>query len=137
MAEKVSVDGLVDAVLNAIRNYGENVTDTVKGCVLSASETCLQEIQEQSPVQTGRYKSGWQCDVVHESEKRIICAIHNEDNYQLTHLLEFGHANVNGGRTPAHPHIRPAEQRAAEKLGKEISLKIGKHNMRPKDRSSC
>lgn len=121
MAEKVYVDGLADAVLDALRNYSKNVTDTMKNCVLSAAETCLQEIQEKSPVQTGGYKQGWQNKVAYENGTGVRVVIYNEDNYQLTHLLEFGHANVNGGRTPAHPHIRPAEQKAAEKLGKNLN----------------
>lgn len=115
MAEKVSVDGLADAVLDALRNYSKNVTDTMKNCVLSAAETCLQEIQEKSPVQTGGYKQGWQNKVAYENGTGVRVVIYNEDNYQLTHLLEFGHANVNGGRTPCSPSYPPSRTESGGK----------------------
>lgn len=54
---------------------------------------------------TGDYAEGWR--VKKEGKKRII---HNATRYRLTHLLEKGHATIDGGRTEAQPHIKPVEQ---------------------------
>ena len=38
----------------------------------------------------------------------------------MTHLLEKGHANRDGGRTKAYPHIKPAEEEAVKEALKLI-----------------
>lgn len=51
-------------------------------------------------------------------------AAYNKKYYRLTHLLEFGHATRNGGRTKAIPHIRPTEDKYREKFVEELERKI-------------
>lgn len=58
-------------------------------------------------------------------KKRYIIKIHNKTDYQLTHLLEFGHATRNGGRTKPEPHIRPIEEKYSKEFENELKKKIG------------
>ena len=48
----------------------------------------------------------------------------NKTNYQLTHLLEFGHVTRNGGRTRALPHIRPIEEKYNVKFVDKLEKRI-------------
>lgn len=53
---------------------------------------------------------------------RIIYA--KDPHYRLTHLLEHGHATVNGGRTRAFPHWEEAEIQGVEQFEKELKEAI-------------
>ena len=44
--------------------------------------------------------------------------------YQLAHLLEYGHATRNGGRTGANEHIKPVEEWAVEEVQDQIMKAI-------------
>ena len=51
--------------------------------------------------------------------------IYNKDHYQLTHLLERGHAKRSGGRVEGRPHILPAEERAKNAFIVRIKEVVG------------
>ena len=60
-----------------------------------------------------------------ETSDSIQIVVHSK-RYQLTHLLEFGHAKRGGGRTRAFPHIAPAEQAGIEQLARDIERDLQK-----------
>lgn len=123
---KTTIDGLANAIAKELSEYSQDVTDGLKKSVKQVSKECKDEIVQNSPVLTGSYKNGWATKVSHEANDDIRITVHNRTDYQLTHLLEIGHAGPNGiGRdTPAKPHIRPAEEHAAEKLMRKVKVVV-------------
>ena len=121
----IKIDELADAVAESLREYSEELMEDVKSSVKSAAKACVTELKETSPEATGSYKKGWQAKTAFESESDIRVQVHNRTDYQLTHLLEDGHANVDGGFTPGIPHIGPAADRAADLLEKDVKIKVG------------
>lgn len=61
-----------------------------------------------------KYAGGWTSEVK-TTRYSTEGVIYNQSQPGLAHLLEKGHANVDGGFTPGTPHIAPVE----EKLIKE------------------
>lgn len=119
---KVKIDGLADAIIKELSEYNQEVTDGVKQEVKSVANECKTEIQQNSPKLTGSYRKGWREKTMYESADDIRISIYNKTDYQLTHLLENGHAKVNGGRVEGKPHIGPAEQNAEQKLLNRVKV---------------
>jgi len=123
----IKPDELAAAILYELKNYDQAVTDGVKKEVRKVANECRQDIVTGSPVQTGDYKAGWRDKVAYESYSDIRVRVYNRTDYQLTHLLEHGHAGPGGiakGSARPFPHIAPAEQRAEEKLMRKVKVVV-------------
>lgn len=122
----VSVDGLADAIMDALQEFETEATEAVKESVVSAADACLASVKANSPKDSGDYQKGWRVKKVYEGEHDMLVRVYNKDHYQLTHLLEDGHANVDGGRTEGKPHIGPAADQASRVLERDIKIKVGR-----------
>ena len=114
--KKVSIDEMGNAIAKEFEEYVEMTTQEVKSICKEVAEDCKAKIQEEAPVDTGRYKKSW--DVTETERKRmgVTYTVHSKTQYRLTHLLEFGHAKRGGGRTKAQPHISKGEDLAIKEL---------------------
>lgn len=124
MSKKVKPENLAAAISEAVREYTAEVTAGVKKDVRDVAKECRNEIKEKSPVLTGDYKKGWSERTAYETADELRITVYNRTDYQLTHLLENGHAKVNGGRVAGHPHIRPAEENAEKELERRVKVTV-------------
>jgi len=122
----VTVEDLADAIAAELREYGTEVAEDVKKSVKSAAKTCVDVLQQTSPKDTRDYATGWAKKTAYESPNDIRMQIYNKTDYQLTHLLEDGHAKVSGGRVDGKPHIQPAADQAAEILEEDVKIRVGR-----------
>jgi hypothetical protein len=103
-----AINELANEVTRALKEYAAGVSEQIEKDKKEVADDLVQTLKHApSPKLTGDYRKGWRAKKV---GKKII--VHNATNYQLTHLLEHGHAKRNGGRTAPHPHIAPAEEHA-------------------------
>lgn len=121
---KVKVDNLTDAIMKELSAYRKDVTDGLKQEIKEAAKECLAEIKRNSPRDTGSYRKGWRRKTVYEGWDDIRIDVYNKTDYQLTHLLEYGHAKVNGGRVDGKPHIGPAQQNTEKKLERKVRVLV-------------
>ena len=123
MNKTVKVDALAKALEDILSDYADNVTEGTKAAVRQVAEQAKKETKADSPRLTGRYRRGW---AIREEKQRMSsqAIIHNRTSYQLTHLLEKGHALKKVGRLIGHvrafPHIGPAEERAVKNLEEAV-----------------
>lgn len=98
---------LTDILDEVVREVEKKSNDTFEQAAMEAA----QMLQQNSPKRPGRgdYARGWTLKPVNMGGLKGY-VVYNKDHYQLTHLLENGHAKVNGGRVKAIPHIRPVEE---------------------------
>mgnify|MGYP003295658549 CR=1 FL=1 len=132
MSKKVTVDELASAIMKELEEF-QNVTDeAVEKGVSETAKDAVKELQNAHPRGSGRYGSwdkkynkGWKV-MQTKTDKRYHkkATIHNATDYQLTHLLEKGHALRNGGRTRAFPHIAPVAEKCEDELVKNIKKRI-------------
>lgn len=113
---KIRIDQLETVLGIELSDYGAQVTERVKALVKTVAQDCEKDIQRRSPKRTGRYRKGWRTKVIYDGPGGIRVVVHNKTDWQLTHLLENGHAKAGGGRVSGIHHIRLAEQKGERQL---------------------
>ena len=136
MSKAVKVDDMAKVLAAELQKYCQDVTDGLKTDVKTVAKEAVKELKATSPVdkrkttRRGRYAKGWSDAIAYESPLDIRVEVHNKTDYQLAHLLEFGHEVVVGGKVVGHydgiPHIRPAEENAEDKLMKKVKVRVRK-----------
>lgn len=124
--QRMTVDQMADAIMDGLLEYAELATDTMKDCVKKAGNTVKKEAQANAPVKSGRYKKSWAVKRQKETSTTLEMVVHSRNRYQLTHLLEKGHAKRGGGRVKAIPHIGPAEEKGIRMLEDGIRRGLSK-----------
>lgn len=119
----ISLDDLGAAISDALEEYAQEVTDEVFDDVLETAEKCKDTLQRTSPKDSGDYARGWTVKKAYADQFDIRVQVHNKDHYQLTHLLNDGHAKKNGGRVEGDHHISKARDQAEKDL--HTSVKVG------------
>ena len=118
--DRVRIDQMAHVIMEGLQEYADLATDDMKAAVKKAGDEAKKDVQAGAPVKSGKYKKSWTVKTTKENSNSLELTVHSRNRYQLAHLLEFGHAKRNGGRTRAFPHIAPAEAKAAELLEKEV-----------------
>lgn len=102
-------------IAEALEDFGAEITDLVDEAGEQTAEECARLIRNSSPGFNGKaYLRDWTSKKQDGKRYMVQHVVYNKNHYRLTHLLEFGHATRNGGRTREFPHIAPVNQKAGE-----------------------
>lgn len=124
MSDRVTIDGMTDAIMGELEKYRDMAAEDLKEAVKETGNDVKKDISANAPVRTGKYKKSWAVKKTAETAESIELVVHSKNRYQIAHLLENGHAKRGGGRVSAIPHIKPAEQRGETELVEKIKRKL-------------
>ena len=126
MSKKISIEQMRDTIMDSLLDYDEAAAEDIKQAVRETAEVVRDEIEQTAPRDTGAYAKSWAVKKQKESPKVLSVVVHSKNRYQLTHLLEFGHAKRGGGRVAARPHIAKAEEHGIELLEDKLCATLGR-----------
>lgn len=130
MSKTIKAEDLQKTVLNYLENYKEDIDEEVVETVDQITKEARDELKQISREKfklhqrDNPYYRGWTIKLSKKRAGKYHKVIWNKTNYQLTHLLEFGHVTRNGGRTRAIPHIRPIEEKYNVEFVDKLETKI-------------
>lgn len=132
--KRVDASGLKKLVNQYLDEYGKSVYEAVEKASATTAKALVKQLRQGGSYNTGevgkKYNRGWTAEqqVSRMTSSKTMIAptiVFNKDVPGLAHLLEYGHAKRNGGRTTEFNYIRPAvdsvEDRFAEEVIKEMT----------------
>lgn len=117
----IKIDQLAAEIAKELSKYSQEVVEKVNISSEKVGKAAVKQLRQTSPKKTGKYAKSWTMTTekaIGQPHTRIIHA--KAPHYRLTHLLEYGHAKVGGGRVEGRPHIRPAEEQVIKDFVSEV-----------------
>lgn len=105
------------AMKKFLENYNGAVIEEMTEVIPEVAKEAVKKLKADSPRgKKGEYAKGWTYKL-DKGRLTVGAVIYGKSGtYQLAHLLEYGHATRNGGRTAAIEHIRPVEEWAVDEI---------------------
>lgn len=119
-------------------NFAKEITAFLKGEVYGIeketvkiankhAKSLAEKIRNDSPEDTGEYRNNWKSKNGKANDLKIENAIVYNDSptYRLTHLLEYGHLDINGNLVGKKPHIDRNMESEKQSFFNEMQEKFG------------
>ena len=121
-----SVNDFTGEVAKILKGYADEVSDLTTQAVMKTAYEAEDQLHVAGEFKNGvksKYRKGWTI-TFRETRFYTEAIVHNKD-YQLTHLLESGHAKWLWGRSTneevrAFPHIEQVNEEAQRRLQEYI-----------------
>lgn len=124
VAGRGSGGGFAEFVAEAVAEHVGATEEQLLEDVREVAKQARAQLRRDSPRGEGarHYADGWS---MRTQRKRghVEAVVYNKDKPGLAHLLEKGHANRDGGRTPGKEHIRPAYEAAERELARRTGAR--------------
>ena len=125
----VSVNDFSGEVTKILKSWSTEVLEETNEAVKDVATEARDELKVEGKFEnrSGKYRKGWKVTFT-ELRYGLEATVHNKV-YQLTHLLESGHAKWLWGKdtgetVQAFPHIENVNKEAQRKLEEEIVRRL-------------
>lgn len=124
MALRIGVFDVQDAVNEFLTEYGDEAKAAVEEAVKDTAKETANALRSAGTFKGGaEYRRGWTSKTT-LTRTGATAVVYNKVKPGLSHLLEFGHAKRNGGRTRAFNFIAPINEEAGDKLLENIQRRL-------------
>lgn len=120
------IDKLAEKITQEFSRYTDAAIHIIMEIGRTVGNEAIEMLEAISPEDTGEYAGKWKIDFKTKPDQPVMLVIHNK-KYQLTHLLEFGHACVMGGRVEGQPHISKVQDFVNEEFESRIVSALGEY----------
>lgn len=126
MGRKTPVDKLSNEIGAILAEYGQDIETEMEEAVKRVSKAgakALRAKSKQTFKGSGDYAKEW-ASTVETGAHSAQGVIYNKDLPGLPHLLEYGHLNRDGSRTPGRAHISVIEEQIIAEFTQEVERGI-------------
>lgn len=124
MPKRVPIDRLTQEVDKILQEYGEDVQYNLDEIVKQMAKKGARTLQQESKgkFEGTKYYKSWTSKT--ETKRTSAQGVIYSKIPGLPHLLEYGHALRQGGRTTGRPHIKPVEEALVREFESKVKSKL-------------
>ena len=123
----IQPENLAGEIQKILDEYGDEASVALAEAIEETAKEAQTQLRQKNQGRKlwKKYPKGWSVQIK-AGRLDIEGIVYNKDHYRLTHLLEFGHATRNGGRTKAFPHIAEVNAFAQKDVLERLKEKLQK-----------
>lgn len=126
MARTINADSLRAVINDYLTEYGDEATAAIEEAGKATAKEVVKELRKGGGYNGGeRFNKGW-TSKTEASRLGSATTVYNSTQPGLAHLLEFGHAKRNGGRTKAFNFIAPVADNVESKFAAAFEKALNK-----------
>lgn len=125
MSVKIGSDSLAATIENILEEYGAAAKDVVEESSKAVAKKVVKDLRKAGDFNNGQdFRKGW-TSKTEQTRFGASVVVYNKTKPGLAHLLEFGHAKTNGGRTKAFNFIAPIADTVEKQFLETFEEKMG------------
>lgn len=122
---QIEVSDLRAAVNGILEEYGDDAAEAIEKSATKVAKDVVKELKKGGAYNGGEdFNKGWTSQTT-PTRLGTTAVVYNKTKPGLAHLLEFGHAKRNGGRTRAFNFIAPVADTIEQRFIDELNDTLG------------